>query len=256
MVAELLLRYSRQQLRSKAPDVVERIAAYRAGYLPAERRRIERELFHGQLLGVTATNALELGIDVGGLDAAVLVGYPGTVASTWQQAGRAGRGEDPALAMLVGLDNPLDQYYMRHGADLLGKPHENALIDPDNVHILRRHLPCAAHEVPLSVPYDDDEPGATQDDEALFGPGFVDAMIALEEDGTLRYNGQRWVYARGDYPAQDVNLRDAEGDRFAILLAADEYRTLEELELEHRADSRPSGRDLPAPGRFVSDHRI
>ena len=257
VVAELLLRYSRDQLRRTAPPLAERVAAYRAGYLPAERRRIERELFGGKLIGVTATSALELGIDVGGLDAALLVGYPGTVASTWQQAGRAGRGEDPALAVLIGLDNPLDQYYMRHGADLLGKPHENALIDPDNVHILRRHLPCAAHEVPLSVPHDDDEPSANpQDDEALFGPGFVDAMIALEEDGTLRYNGQRWVYTRGDYPAQDVNLRDAEGDRFAILLAADEYRTLEELSSNTAPIARPSGRDLSAPGRFVSDHRI
>lgn len=235
VVAELLLRYSRQQLRIKAPDVVERIAAYRAGYLPAERRRIERELFHGQLLGVTATNALELGIDVGGLDAAVLVGYPGTVASMWQQAGRAGRGDDPALAMLVGLDNPLDQYYMRHPADLFGRPHEHALIDPDNVHVLQRHLPCAAHEAPLVVPSGEGAEPVGQDDEALFGPGFVDAMVGLENSGTLRYvegfagQGQRWVYAGSGYPAQDVNLRDAQGERFAILNAADHHRVLEEL---------------------------
>jgi DEAD/DEAH box helicase domain-containing protein len=229
VVAELLLRYSRDQLRRTAPDMIERVAAYRAGYLPSERRRIERELFGGKLVGVTATSALELGIDVGGLDAALLVGYPGTVASTWQQAGRAGRRDDPALAVLIGLDNPLDQFYMRHGSDLLGKPHENALIDPDNVYILRRHLPCAAHEVPLSVPGDDDPVEDSQDDEALFGPGFVDAMIALEEEEVLRYNGRRWIYTRGDYPAQDVNLRDAEGDRFAILTAADDFRTLEEI---------------------------
>ena len=230
VIAELLLRYAREQLRRIAPEMVGRIASYRAGYLPAERRRIERELFGGRLVGVTATSALELGIDVGGLDAALLVGYPGTVASTWQQAGRAGRGEDPALAILIGLDNPLDQYYMRHGADLLGKPHESALIDPDNVYILRRHLPCAAHEVPLAVPADGADPqAAEQDDEALFGPGFVDAMIALEDEGTLRYNGARWLYTRGDYPAQDVNLRDASGERFAVLNAAKEFRTLEEL---------------------------
>jgi DEAD/DEAH box helicase domain-containing protein len=231
VVAELLLRYSRDQLKRTAPDKVERVAAYRAGYLPAERRRIERDLFGGRLIGVTATSALELGIDVGGLDAALLVGYPGTVASTWQQAGRAGRGMDPALAVLIGLDNPLDQYYMRHGAELLGKPHENALIDPDNVYILRRHLPCAAHEAPLTVPDDDAAraSGTVQDDEALFGPGFVDAMIALEDEQLLRYNGERWVYTRGDYPAQDVNLRDAEGERFAILSATEDFRTLEEL---------------------------
>jgi DEAD/DEAH box helicase domain-containing protein len=228
VVAELLLRYAREQLRAKSPELVNRIAAYRAGYLAAERRRIERELFQGRLLGVTATSALELGIDVGGLDAALLVGYPGTIASMWQQAGRAGRGDDPALAMLIGLDNPLDQFYMRHPADLFGRPHEHALIDPDNVHILQRHLPCAAHEVPLRVPDADGTQGG-QDDEALFGPGFVDAMIELEDSEVLRYNGERWIYAGRGYPAQDVNLRDAQGERFAILNAADDYSVLEEL---------------------------
>ncbi len=250
VIAELLLRYSRETLRRTAPQMVDRVAAYRAGYLPAERRRIERELFGGKLVGVTATTALELGIDVGGLDAALLVGYPGTIASTWQQIGRAGRGQDPALALLIGLDNPLDQYHMRHGEELLGKLHEHALIDPDNVYILQRHLPCAAHESPLVVPLSPsagspgDESRAPRgaagtgvaDDEALFGPGFVDAMIALENSSTLRYiptsgpdEGQRWVYTRGDYPAQDVNLRDAEGERFAVLNASDDFRTLEEL---------------------------
>ena len=135
----------------RRPRLVERIAAYRAGYLAEERRRIERELFGGKLLGVTATTALELGIDVGGLDAALLVGYPGTIASLWQQAGRAGRGDGPGAGVLIGLDNPLDQYYMRHPDELLGRPHENALLDPDNVYILQRHLPCAAHEAPLRV---------------------------------------------------------------------------------------------------------
>ncbi len=257
VIAELLLRYAREQLRRPTaspgrgagpvvkpmPGLADRIAAYRAGYLPEERRRIERDLFSGRLIGVTATTALELGIDVGGLDAALLVGFPGTVASLWQQAGRAGRGEDPALAMLIALDNPLDQYYMRHGAELLGKPHENALIDPDNVHILQRHLPCAAHEAPLRVAVEDGDlpdAAATQlpdwDDEALFGPGFVDAMVDLENSGKLRFippigaeTGQRWVYTGRGYPAQDVNLRDAEGERFAVLNAADQYRMLEEL---------------------------
>jgi DEAD/DEAH box helicase domain-containing protein len=233
VVAELLLRYTRQQLARTAPGTAARVAAYRAGYLPQERRRIERELFSGRLIGVTATTALELGIDVGGLDAALLVGYPGTVASTWQQAGRAGRGQDPSLAVLIGLDNPLDQFYMRHGAELLGRSHENALLDPDNLYILERHLPCAAHEVPLRVPDAEenlpDGQSGSQDDEMLFGPGFVDAMIALEQSDILRYTGDRWVYTRGDYPAQDVSLRDAEGERFAVLNADDDFRTLEEL---------------------------
>jgi len=223
VVAELLLRYSRGQLSKTRPELAERIAAYRAGYMADDRRRIERDLFGGRLVGVTATTALELGIDVGGLDASLLVGYPGTIASMWQQAGRAGRGSDPALSVLIGLDNPLDQYYMRHPDVLLGKPNENALLDPDNVYILQRHLPCAAHESPLRA----DEGG--QDDEALFGPGFVDAMVQLEQDDTLRYSGEKWVYTGGDYPAQDVNLRDAEGDRFAVLDAGNTYKMIEEL---------------------------
>jgi len=235
VIAELLLRYARDALRRNraTAGLADRIASYRAGYLAEERRRIERELFGGRLLGVTATNALELGIDVGGLDAALLVGYPGTIASLWQQAGRAGRGDDPSLAVLIGLDNPLDQYYMRHPADLLGRPHENALLDPDNVYILQRHLPCAAHETPLRVANKDltglRDLSGLADDEALFGPGFVDAMVALEESGALRFTGERWVYTRGDYPAQDVSLRDAEGDRFAILNEANTYRMLEEI---------------------------
>ena len=223
VVAELLLRYSRQHLSKTRPELAERIAAYRAGYMADDRRRIERELFGGRLLGVTATTALELGIDVGGLDASLLVGYPGTIASMWQQAGRAGRGSDPALSVLIGLDNPLDQYYMRHPDVLLGKPSENALLDPDNVYILQRHLPCAAHESPLRA----DEGG--QDDEALFGPGFVEAMVQLERAETLRYTREKWLYTGGDYPAQDVNLRDAEGDRFAVLDAGNTYKMIEEL---------------------------
>jgi DEAD/DEAH box helicase domain-containing protein len=233
VVAELLLRYAREGLRKSQPELVNSIAAYRAGYLPEERRRIERELFSGKLLGVTATTALELGIDVGGLDAALLVGYPGTIASLWQQAGRAGRGQDPALAVLIGLGDPLDQYYMRHPDELLGKPHENALLDPDNVYILQRHLPCAAHETPLRVAGEDlrgfQNLEGLDDDEALFGPGFVDAMIALENDEIVRFTGDKWVYARRDYPAQDVNLRDAQGDRFAVLNAANNYHMIEEL---------------------------
>ena len=218
-VAELILRYARGILKEREPDLVPLIKSYRAGYLPEERRQIERELFSGQLLGVAATSALELGVDVGSLDATVLVGYPGTIASTWQQAGRAGRGVRESLSVLIGLDNPLDQYFMRHPEALFEKGHEHALIAPDNVYILEKHLPCAAHELPL-----------TNDDEFLFGPGFVEAMIGLERRGILVYRGQRWYNVGWSYPAQEVNLRSISGSRFALLDESQGYQTLEEIE--------------------------
>jgi len=231
-VAELILRYAREALQKVAPQLAGRVKAYRAGYLPSERRQIEGELFRGELLAVTSTTALELGIDVGHLDAALLVGYPGTVASFWQQAGRAGRGERGSLAVLIGLDNPLDQYFMRHPGELFGRPLEHALIDPDNVYVLLRHLPCAAHEVPLAV---EPEPArgsgaAAYDDELLFGPGFVEAMVQLERQNVLEYRSNRWFYPRSDYPAQDASLRSAGGQRFVLLNEADGYSVLEEMD--------------------------
>ncbi len=218
-VAELILRYARGILKEKDPNLVPLIKSYRAGYLPEERRQIERELFSGQLLGVAATSALELGVDVGSLDATVLVGYPGTIASTWQQAGRAGRGVRESLSVLIGLDNPLDQYFMRHPGALFGRGHEHALIAPDNVYILEKHLPCAAHELPL-----------INDDEFLFGPGFVEAMISLERRGVLIYRSERWYNIGWSYPAQEVNLRSISGSRFALLDESQGYQTLEEIE--------------------------
>ncbi|MGQ9715581.1 MAG: DEAD/DEAH box helicase [Anaerolineae bacterium] len=225
-VAELILRYARQALEPYAPDLARRIKAYRAGYRPEYRRQIEQELFHGHLLGVTATSALELGIDVGDLDAAVLVGYPGSIASLWQRVGRAGRRREGGLAILIGTDSPLDQYFMRHPQQLFSRPHEQALIRPDNPYILRQQLPCAAYELPLTT-----EATLRQtDDEALFGPGFVEAVLALEQEGTLEYRDGRWFYQGLGYPAERVNLRSATGRRFALLNEADNYRTLEEIE--------------------------
>ncbi|MFB0545512.1 MAG: DEAD/DEAH box helicase [Anaerolineae bacterium] len=218
-VAELILLYAREALEKDQPELADLIRSYRAGYLPHERREIERKLFHGELLGVTATSALELGVDVGHLDVTLLVGYPGTMASTWQQAGRAGRGTRRSLSILIGLDNPLDQYFMRHPKEFFGRGHEHALIDPDNVHILLQHLPCAAHESPL-----------TNDDESLFGPGFVQAMIALERRGILDYRNERWYQMGFNYPAQEVNIRSIDGGRFALLDESQGYRTLEEIE--------------------------
>ena len=218
-VAELILLYARDMLSRDAPELLPLIRSYRAGYRPELRREIEQGLFSGQLIGVTATNALELGVDVGHLDATVMVGYPGTIASTWQQAGRAGRGVREAFNVLIGLDNPLDQYFMRHPEALFGRSPENALIAPDNVHILVKHLPCAAYEKPL-----------TSEDEALFGPGFVDAMVQLERSYRLEYRNERWFYTGVGYPAEQVSLRSISTNKFAILDESQNYCTLEEME--------------------------
>jgi DEAD/DEAH box helicase domain-containing protein len=219
--AETILRLARSFLKEETPDLVPLVKSYRGGYRPQERRRIERELFQGQLLGVTTTSALELGIDLGHLDAAVIAGYPGTIASTWQQVGRAGRGERRSLAVLVARDGPLDQYFMRHPDELFGRPHERALAAPDNVHVLAKHLPCAAREAPLSAR-----------DEGLFGPGFIPAMIRLEEQHDLVYRPaqDRWHYPHDDYPAAKLNLRSISGQRFALRDESRPGRILEEIE--------------------------
>ena len=220
-VAELILLYAQQALRPQWPELVGRVSAYRSGYLPEERREIERRLFSGELLGVAATNALELGIDVGQLDATVLVGYPGTIASTRQQAGRAGRGKREALSILIGEDNPLDQFFMHHPQELFGRSPEHALIDPGNPYILKAHLPCAALEWPL-----------TAKDEPLFGPGYREVLDTLEKQGVLTHRGERWMLAADDYPAQRVNLRSASGERYLLLDETQNYRTLEEVEAD------------------------
>lgn len=218
-VAELILLYAREALRQEAPQCLDQVSAYRGGYLPEERREIERRLFSGDLLGVTATNALELGIDVGQLDATVLVGYPGSIASTWQQAGRAGRGKREALSVLIGQDNPLDQFFMRHPEELFGRPHEHALVDPGNPYVLKAHLLCAALEAPLRV-----------EDERLFGGGYLEAVRALERERMLVQRNERWYLLSGDFPAQHVNIRSTAEANFVLVDETQGYRLLEEVD--------------------------
>lgn len=195
-LAELISIYARDYLSRHAPDLAARIATYRAGYLPEERRRLERALFTGELLGVAATTALELGVDIGDLGATVLTGYPGSIASTWQQAGRSGRGTEPSLSVLVAYDDPLDQYFMREPQALFGRPHESALINPDNPYILRPHLLCAAYELPI------------RDDEDSFGPAARPLLAELTEQGLLRWrNGHFYPSAEVGYPAEHVDIR-------------------------------------------------
>jgi len=218
-VAELILLYARDILGRTQPDLVDRVSAYRGGYLAEERREIERKLFAGELVGVTATNALELGVDIGHLDATISVGYPGSIASTWQQAGRAGRGERHALNILIGYDNPLDQFFMRHPEELFSRPHESALLDPGNLHVLKAHLTCAAFEHPLA-----------QDDASLFGQGYEDALKILEQDHTLQRRKDRWYLASEDYPARRVNIRGIGDATYLLVDETSDCRIMEEID--------------------------
>jgi len=217
--AELLLAYSRKALESKVShqNLGDKIISYRAGYTPQQRREIEQRLFHGDLIGVTATNALELGVDIGGVDACVLTGYPGTIASTWQQAGRAGRRQGESLAVLVAASNPLDQFLMRRPEYFFGKPHEHASLDPTNKHILAGHLLCAAYEIPL-----------TEEDYAIFGKGAgasdensVERVrwVAhrLVEEEALAARGDRLMYISSEYPAGLINIRSTSANQYLIL---------------------------------------
>ncbi len=204
-ITELVHRYTVNALDDR-PEVAARISPYRAGYLPEERRQIERRLFSGALSGVVSTSALELGIDVGGLDAAILVGYPGTMASVWQRAGRAGRGQEESLAVLVALEDALDQYLMRQPAYFFGRPVEHATVDPENPYVLAAHLRCAASEVALW-------PG----DEAVFGPRMREIAGALEGIGALVRRRDRWSPRSRQYPAGSVEIRSIAGEIYRIV---------------------------------------
>lgn len=203
--AELILKYSREVFDRQESALGGRIMSYRAGYTPAERRNIERGLFEGKLIGVTATNALELGVDVGTLDATVLTGYPGTIASAWQQAGRSGRSVGEALSVMIALDNPLDQYLMRHPEYFFGRPSERAIVDADNKKILASHLACAAYELPIM-----------ETDLDLFSSRAPLVLEGLAEDGTLVHRNGKWYYRGDRYPAGDVNIRSASTETYQI----------------------------------------
>jgi DEAD/DEAH box helicase domain-containing protein len=212
--AELVAQHARARLEQFEPGLGSRVAAYRAGYLPAERRELELELSSGRLLGVAATNALELGIDVGGLDAVVLNGFPGTLASMWQQAGRAGRTDRRAAAVLVAGDDQLDQWYVAHPAELTGRPPERAVVNPQNPFVMRAQVACAAHELPISP-----------DDARWFGDGLDDAVRELVQADLLVPRGGRMYWSGPRAPAASVGLRTGSSVEYR-LIDADEERTI------------------------------
>jgi DEAD/DEAH box helicase domain-containing protein len=220
VAVEILLTGLREALReSYGPR--SRVRGYRGGYLPTERRSIERGLRDGEILGVVSTNALELGVDIGRLDVSVLAGYPGSVAATWQQFGRAGRRQGTSVAILVASGAPVDQYVIHHPAFLLDNTPEEARLDPDNLHVLLAHLRAATFELPF-------EPGE------VFGPAPADELLAfLAEEGHVRQAGDgRWYWSSENFPASEISLRTAAPENVVIIdTTPDRPRVLGEVDL-------------------------
>lgn len=204
---ELIERYAVERLRGLASPRAEQVRAYRGGYLAHERREIEQALASGRLAGVAATNALELGIDIGSLDATLLVGYPGTIASTWQQAGRSGRRQGESLALLLAGNDPIDQFLLRHPDYFFAQSPEHAAIDPENPYVMTNHLRAAAFELPL----------VAADAERFGGPAGAIAGL-LVEAGELTAAGDAYYFSGEQNPSARINLRHMSDNTFAIVL--------------------------------------
>jgi DEAD/DEAH box helicase domain-containing protein len=206
---EVLLTY----LKDDHPGV----RGYRGGYLPKERREVEQKLRDGEIRAVVSTNALELGIDIGSLDAVVMAGYPGTIASTWQRAGRAGRRQTTALAVLVASSAPLDQYIIEHPEYFFERPPEHAYINPDNLEILISHVKCAAFELPI------------RDGETFGSHDTADLCKFLEDLGFLHHSGASWHWTSDTYPADAVSLRAVTSDNFVVVDITGDHRVIAEV---------------------------
>lgn len=216
LATEVLTRYLKEAVGQSAGGMAP-VRGYRGGYLPRERREIERELRERVILGVVATNALELGIDIGSLDAVVLAGYPGSIASTWQRAGRAGRRNDASVSVLVASSAPLDQYVVEHPEYFFDSSPERAHINADNLEILVNHLKCAAFELPV------------QDGET-FGPHDTGELCRfLEETGVLHQAGGAWHWTSEAYPADAISLRKVSSDNFVVVDTSNDSRVIGEV---------------------------
>ena len=214
---EVMTRYIKDQMR-KRKQSPELIKGYRGGYLPNERRAIEKGLRDGSIKGVVSTNALELGIDIGGLDVSIMAGYPGAIASTWQQAGRAGRKTDVSLAILVASSAPLDQFLMNHPEYFFGKSPESGIIDPDNLILVVSHLKCAAFELPIKTT-------------EKFGSAPVSQIMDyLQQERLVHLSDDSFHYTSEVYPATDVSLRSAAPENFVIMDESDNGRVIGEID--------------------------
>ena len=205
LTVEVLTRYLKDMVRDPLGNA-GRVRGYRGGYLPGERREIERGLRAGKVDAVVSTNALELGIDIGALDACVMCGYPGTIASAWQQAGRAGRRKGTSIVFFIASSAAIDQYIVNHPDYLLHQSPENALLNPDNLYILMSHFKCAAFELPF-------------EDNDSFGnaPGTGEMLEYLNEEGILHHAEGRYHWSAEDFPASEISLRSAASENFIIV---------------------------------------
>jgi DEAD/DEAH box helicase domain-containing protein len=219
MRVELLMNYLRKSMRKLHKDPM-RIAGYRGGYLPNERRAIEQGVKSGAILGVVSTNALELGIDIGQLKAAIIAGYPGSVASTWQQAGRAGRKAEAAVIVLIANSSPLDQFLAGHAEYFFGKPPEAAIVNADNVAILANHIKCAAFELPFV-------------ESELFGDVSPEPVLSyLADQRVLRKTGDKWYWSSDIYPSEGISLRSASAQNFVVVNVADKNLIMAEIDYD------------------------
>jgi DEAD/DEAH box helicase domain-containing protein len=218
LATEILTTYLKDAC-SQLPFSHEAVSGYRGGYLPKERRHIEQGLRSGRVRAVVATNALELGVDIGSLDSVVLAGYPGSVASTWQRIGRAGRRNSPSLAVLVASSAPLDQYIVEHPDYFFGTPCEEAHINPDNLEIFLNHLKCAAFELPIR----DGEQFGEQDVSRL-------CRFLAEDLQLLHRSGDCWHWVSDSYPADSVSLRAVTSDNFLVVDISDDHRVIGEVD--------------------------
>ena len=216
LATEILVTYLKDACDSgRIPT--ETVRGYRGGYLPRERREIERHLRAGNIRAVVATNALELGIDIGSLDAVVMAGYPGSIASTWQRAGRAGRRQSASAAVLVASSAPLDQYVVEHPEYLFENSPEHANVNPDNLDILLSHVKCAAFELPIA-------------DGEKFGPHETEEICRfLDEGGFLHHSGTNWHWNSETYPADAVSLRAVTSDNFVVIDITGEPKVIAEV---------------------------
>ena len=216
LATEILVTYLKDAVE-RGPLPADTVRGYRGGYLPRERRQIERALRDGGIRAVVATNALELGIDIGSLDAVVMAGYPGTIASTWQRAGRAGRRQSASAAVLVASSAPLDQYIVEHPDYFFGRSPEHAYINPDNLEILLAHLKCAAFELPI------------QDGERFGAHDSTELCGFLEEAGFLHHSAGAWHWTSDSYPADATSLRSVSSDNFVVVDVTGEPNVIAEV---------------------------